>query len=111
MNSLLQSPFLTLFGIIALGALVGSVRIRGTSLGAAGVFFVAMGAGHVLGRFNWTVPHELTELGLVLFVYAVGLQAGPRFFGVLRTRGAAFLTVGLGATLVGAVAMSLWPDG
>ena len=104
MNSLLQSPFLTLFGIIALGALVGSVRIRGTSLGAAGVFFVALGAGHVLGRFNWNVPHELTELGLVLFVYAVGLQAGPRFFGVLRTRGAAFLTVGLGATLVGAVA-------
>ena len=103
MDALIHSPFFTLFAVIALGALVGVLRVKGISLGAAGVFFVALVAGHLLARFNWTIPHELTELGLVLFVYAVGLQAGPRFFGTLRKSGMAFLAVGLGPTLIGAV--------
>lgn len=105
MSHLLSSPFFTLFTLIALGALIGVLRVRGISLGAAGVFFVALVAGHVLNQYkelNWTIPHELTELGLVLFVYAVGLQAGPRFVGTLRKQGLAFLAVGLGPTLIGA---------
>lgn len=103
MSEWLHSPFLTLFAVIALGSLVGALRVRGISLGPAGVFFVALAAGHFLKPFGWSLPHELTELGLVLFVYAVGLQAGPRFFGTLRKRGVAFLAVGLVPTLCGAV--------
>jgi putative transport protein len=103
-STLLTSIFFTLFAVIALGMLLGALRWRGVSLGAAGVFFVALAAGHFLGQLGWKIPHELTELGLVLFVYAVGLQAGPRFFGTLRKSGLAFLAVGVGATLLGAVA-------
>jgi len=108
-DRVLGSPFFTLFLIIALGALVGMVRVRGVSLGAAGVFFVALAAGVGLteGGYKWSLPHEVTELGLVLFVYAVGLQAGPRFFGTLRKRGLAFLAVGVAATLAGAAATVL----
>ncbi len=100
MSQLFSSQFFTLFAIIALGVTLGSFRLGGIALGSAGVFFVAL----VFGHFKCTVSHELTELGLVLFVYAVGLQAGPRFFSVLRRRGAAFLAVGLGSTAVGALA-------
>lgn len=98
--SLLASSLFILFLIIALGAGIGTLKIRGVSLGAAGVFFVAL----VFGHYRQTIPHALTELGLVLFVYAVGLNAGPRFFSILRSRGAAFLVVGLGATVAGAAA-------
>ncbi len=102
-----SQQFVTLFAVVAVGVALGAVRVRGVSVGAAAVFFVAL----VLGHFQWTLPRELTELGLVLFVYSVGLQAGPRFFGILRARGAAFLAVGAGATAVGAVAtigLALW---
>ncbi len=106
MEALLDSPFLMLFTVIAVGTLLGALRVRGVSLDAAGVFFVALGVGvllHTLG-WPWALPHELTELGLVLFVYAVGLQAGPRFFDMFRKRGLAFVTVGAGSTLAGAAA-------
>ncbi len=108
-KALLDSPFVMLFTVVALGSLVGAVRVRGVALGAAGVFFVALalGVAVTLGGWEWSLPHELTELGLVLFVYAVGLQAGPRFMDTLRTRGGAFLLVGAGATAVGALATIL----
>lgn len=103
MSVLIDAPFLTLFGIIAVGTLLGTLRVGGVSLGAAGVFFAALVAGHFLAPYGWSLPHELTDLGLVLFVYAVGLSAGPRFFSSLRRSGIQYLTVGLGATLAGAL--------
>ena len=51
-----------------------------------------------------TIPKPLTDIGLMLFVAAVGFQAGPRFFSVFRARGKAFLLVGFCATFAGAVA-------
>ncbi|MBX3394657.1 MAG: hypothetical protein KF841_04770 [Phycisphaerae bacterium] len=94
-----SSPFFLLFGLIAAGISIGAFKYRGLSLSSAGVFFLALIAGH----FQFIVPYELTELGLVLFVYAVGLQSGSRFFRVLKSHGLSFLVVGLGATLVGAL--------
>jgi putative transport protein len=105
-NQLLASPFFMLFIIVAVGATVGALRVRGVGLGAAAVFFVALVLGITLSGagFQWSLPHELTELGLVLFVYALGLHTGPCFFDTLRKRGLVFIAVGAGATLVGAVA-------
>lgn len=103
MDTLLTAPFFVLFAIVALGSLVGALRVRGISIAAAGVFFVALGAGHLLRDTGTTLPHEVTDLGLVLFVYAVGLQAGPRFFATLRKSGLAFLAVGTVPTLCGAL--------
>lgn len=95
----MTSALITLFAIIAAGMLIGSIRIRSVAMGSAAVFFTALIAGHL----RFTLPGELTELGLALFVYSVGLQVGPRFFGILRARGGAFLTVGLVATSAGAL--------
>jgi len=105
----LGSTFLTLFGVVAVGTALGAVRVCRLSLGAAGVFFVALGVSILitLRGTTWSLPHELTELGLVLFVYAVGLQAGPRFIATLRKRGLAFLTAGAGTAAAGALATVL----
>lgn len=109
MDTLFASPYFTLFSIVAVGIALGAARVCGVALGPAGVFFVALACGHL----GMSLPRELTELGLLLFVYSVGLQAAPRFFELLRGRGAAFLCVGAGATLAGALVTVLlaWPLG
>jgi putative transport protein len=115
MLHIFQSPFFLLFLLVAVGVGVGAWRLRGVALGSAGVFFIALLAGHLQTYLpaadQIKIPSELTELGLLLFVYSVGLQAGPRFFGVLRTKAAAFLAVGAGSTAVGAlttIGLALW---
>lgn len=94
-----------LFLILALGYGLGQVKVRGISLGAAGVLFAAL----VFGHLGFKVPREIMDLGLVLFVYAVGLQAGPRFFRTFRRSGLRFIviaavTVSTGALLTAALA-------
>jgi putative transport protein len=91
---------LALFTILALGALLGSFSWRGISLGTAGVLFVAL----VFGHYGISVPKAVQDLGLLLFVYAVGLQAGPRFFRMFRKQGLRFVIIGVAVALTGAVA-------
>lgn len=112
--TVLSSPFVTLFLVIACGLMLGNARVRGISLGAAGVLFAGLVFGHVRHIIPPAVveqhpevlslPRPITELGLLLFVYAVGLQAGPRFVRMFRSRAKAFLTVGLGSVGFAALA-------
>jgi putative transport protein len=89
-----------LFAILTIGTWVGQISVRGFSLGAAGVLFTAM----VFGHFGFSVPRGVMELGLLLFVYAVGLQAGPRFFRTFRRHGIQFVAIALSVAGVGALA-------
>jgi putative transport protein len=89
MSNLLAIEMLTLFAILAIGTWIGSISIRGASLGSAGVLFVAM----IFGHFGLKVPSPIMDLGLLLFVYAVGLQAGPRFFRTFRKHGIRFAVI------------------
>jgi putative transport protein len=78
-------PLLVLFGVAALGYLVGQLRLRGFSLGVAAVLFTGLGVGWLVPGAE--VPDLVPQLGLVLFVYTVGLASGPGFFASLRLRG------------------------
>ncbi len=100
MTILLAEQMLVLFAILAIGSWVGSLSIRGLSLGAAGVLFTAL----VFGHFGLTVPKEVMDLGLLLFVYAVGISAGPRFFRTFRRRGIQYVIIALVTVGVGALA-------
>src|SRR5512136_2660604 len=104
MTALISDQMLVLFIILALGALLGSFSWRGISLGTAGVLFIAL----VFGHFGFSVPKVVMDLGLLLFVYAVGLQAGPRFFRMFRKQGLRYIAIGVAVALTGAlVALSL----
>ena len=98
MNPFAEEMFV-LFAILAIGAWVGQWSWRGVSLGTAGVLFVAL----IFGHFGMTIPKEVMDLGLLLFVYAVGLSAGPSFFQTFRKRGMQFVIVGLVVVGTGAV--------
>ncbi|MDD7318202.1 MAG: putative transporter [Prevotella sp.] len=66
--------------VIAVGVLLGKIKIGGISLGVTFVLF----AGIVAGHFGFTAPLNIIsfiqEFGLVLFVFMIGLQVGPGFF-------------------------------
>lgn len=85
---LLNSPIVRLFVIIALGYLVGEIKFPGGfRLGVAGVLFVGLACGAVSPGME--LPAEVQTLGLVLFVYCIGLQAAPGFFKSFKRDGLA----------------------
>ncbi|CAD6533728.1 Aspartate/alanine antiporter [Paraburkholderia hiiakae] len=71
-------PLLTLFVTVALGYLVGELSIKGVSLGSGAVLFVGLAIG------GWAPksapPALLGTLGLLLFLYGIGIQYGEQFF-------------------------------
>ncbi|MGB0184629.1 MAG: aspartate:alanine exchanger family transporter, partial [Opitutales bacterium] len=85
LHELLQrQPLLALFATVALGLLLGRISIKGIQLGSSGVLFTALLAGHL----GYSVPGGVGTLGLVLFVYCVGIGAGGRFFASVMRDGA-----------------------
>lgn len=92
----------------AAGTALGKIRVRGIGLGVAGVLFV----GLLLGHFGLTVEHNVLEFvrefGLILFVYTLGLQIGPGFFGALRARGLALNAFAAAIVLLGASIAVFW---
>jgi len=98
---------LALSMIISLGVLFGSLRIVGISFGVAGALFVGLVFGH-FGITGEKAVMEFTQnLGLVLFVYSIGVAVGPSFAASLRSQGlrlnlltATIVLVGVAATLV-----------
>lgn len=109
LTQFIADEMLALFIILALGALLGSVTWRGISLGTAGVLFIAL----IFGHFGIAIPKVIMDLGLLLFVYAVGLQAGPRFFRMFRRQGIRFVVIGILMAATGALAtigLAVWLD-
>jgi putative transport protein len=82
---LLHSPLLLLFVVAALGELLGRVRVAGFSFGIAAVLFVGLGFGALHPQLK--LPEIVYQLGLVLFVYTVGIASGPSFVAAFRARG------------------------
>jgi len=82
---LLENPLLLLFVVIAIGYPLGRITFRGSSLGVAAVLF----AGLVVGALDadLKLPTIIFQLGLVLFVYTVGLSNGRGFFSAFRRQG------------------------
>lgn len=99
MSALFAEQMLVLFLILALGSWLGTFSVKGISLGTAGVLFVAL----VFGHFGLSVPKVIMDLGLLLFVYAVGLQAGMRFFRTFRSQGIRFIVIALVTVLAGGI--------
>src|SRR6266498_2671745 len=83
---LLNSPIVRLFVIIALGYVVGEIKFPGGfRLGVAGVLFVGLACG--AWSPSMELPTEIQTLGLILFVYCIGLQAAPGFFKSFKREG------------------------
>jgi len=102
---LAEQPVGLLFLVIGIGYLVGKLRFRGFDFGpVTGVLF----AGLVFGHFGYAMDATVQSLGFVLFIFSVGIQAGPRFFSVLRTDGLKYLALAVVIAVTGfALALGL----
>ncbi len=84
---LLHNEFAVFFLIVALGLILGGIKIKGISLESSGVIFVAL----IFGHYGHKTPELLQNIGLVLFIYSVGIAAGPGFFKSFKEQGLHFI--------------------
>ena len=103
---LVEQPILLLAILLLIGAVVGSVRVAGISIGPAAVLFgaIAVSAAAAAADVTLEVPHVIGTLGLVLFTYTVGIASGPSFFSSLRRGWPIMLSVTVVVVLVAVVA-------
>lgn len=89
--------------IIAIGLGLGKLHICGVSLGVTFVFFMGIFAGHLGFSIDPQMLTYAESFGLVLFVYALGLQVGPGFFSSFQQGGYRLNFLGLGVILLGTI--------
>ncbi len=82
---LAENSLLLLFTVSAIGYLIGRIKIGGVSLGISAVLFVGLAFGAIDQRLR--LPDIIYLLGLVIFVYTIGLSSGPGFVSSFRRRG------------------------
>lgn len=87
--------------ISAIGLGLGKVRFWGISLGVTFVFFAGILAGHLGLSIDPQMLNYAESFGLVIFVYALGLQVGPGFFSSFRQGGVRLNMLALGVVLIG----------
>ncbi|MHB0959380.1 MAG: aspartate:alanine exchanger family transporter [Pirellulaceae bacterium] len=107
LSEMLRQPLVLCLLTIACGMGLGSVQFGDVSLGTSGVLFAGLIFGHVGRLEGWRMPPGIGTLGLVLFVYAVGLGAGPTFFRTFRDQGRQLAILGVITVAIGAVCTGL----
>lgn len=107
-NTSLASTLMLMSFVIAAGIFIGKMKIAGISLGVTFVLFI----GLLMGHFGYTIDPEvlkfIREFGLILFIFAIGLQVGPAFFssfkeGGIRLNMLAVLGIALNVAIVIAI--------
>ena len=102
----------SVFAIIAIGFALGRIKIKGISLGDAGVFIVALLFGCLfynnleaqLPAYTEKALKIVESLGLILFVTSVGFIAGPKFFGNFKRNFKSYVVLALVVILAGGLA-------
>ncbi|MEJ7605763.1 MAG: hypothetical protein WKF37_05740 [Bryobacteraceae bacterium] len=95
-----RQHLLAFFVVVGLGYLLGRVPLLGFRLGVAGVLFAGLALSGLDPRIE--LPEFIPSLGLIVFVYTVGIQAGPQFFDSFRSRGYRYALLAASTLLFGA---------
>lgn len=97
--------------VIAIGIFIGKLKICGISLGVTFVLFV----GIIMGQLGYVVDSDVLkfvrEFGLIIFIFAIGLQVGPGFFSAFKTGGIRLnmlAVLGVALNVLVAVGIYLW---
>ncbi len=73
--------YTVLFIVIFFGVLLSKVKVFNIGLGSSAYIFVAL----LFGHYGFVIPEVIESFGLILFIFSVGIQAGPGFFDSFRT--------------------------
>ncbi|MGW3182054.1 aspartate-alanine antiporter [Kitasatospora sp. NPDC001119] len=87
MSLLRENPVLALFVCLALGYLLGKLRVGPIQLGGiCGTLIVAM----LIGSRHVSVNADVKNVAFALFIFSLGYIAGPQFFANLNAKGLRF---------------------
>ncbi|SMO61638.1 putative transport protein [Saccharicrinis carchari] len=78
-----QQSYFALFAIICIGYIIGNIKFKGISLDISAIIFVAL----IFGHYGIVMPPIIEKIGLILFIYTIGIQAGPGFFDSFKKQG------------------------
>lgn len=92
---------LILAAVIAVGVILGKVKIAGVSLGITWILFAGIAIAHFGMQLNEHLLQFMQEFGLILFVYSIGLQVGPGFFSSFKKGGIKLNMMALSIVLLG----------
>ena len=87
-------------GVISIGLALGRLKIFGISLGVTFVLFAGIVAGHFGLTGTTSTLSFVQDLGLILFVYCIGLQVGPGFFQSFKKGGLTMNLLAIGIILL-----------
>ncbi len=107
---LITKDYFVLFLIIGLGIALGKIKIQGICFDLSAVIFVAIFFGYLYNSFDivFNLPPIIQSVGLVLFIYTIGMQAGPSFFNAFREQGVKLIVLaGITVVSAGIVAISI----
>ena len=91
-----------------LGLVLGKLNIKGIRLGIAGVLFMGIALAHCKWQLGYSplnaeILHFVKEFGLVLFVYSIGIDVGPRFLSSFKNDGMKLNLMVVATVLMGAI--------
>ena len=87
---LLRNDILLLFVVLTIGLLIAKLRIGSFKLGGSiGVLLAAI----LLGHLGYSFTDQALDIGFMLFIFCVGIEAGPNFFGIFLRDGAHYLVL------------------
>ncbi len=89
--------------VIASGLYLGRFKFKGISLGTTWILFMGILLGHLGLRINPTMLSFIKDFGLILFVFAIGLQVGPGFFRSFKKDGLPMNLLAIGLVLLAVV--------
>lgn len=89
--------------VSAVGLALGKISMWGVSLGVTFVFFAGIMAGHLGLSIDPQMLNYAESFGLIIFVYALGLQVGPGFFSSLGKGGLKLNMLAMLVVLLGIV--------
>jgi len=95
------STLIFLAVIAIFGILLGRVKFVKIKIGIAGVLFVGLFVGHLGATIDAHVLQFVKEFGLILFIYSIGIEIGPKFIPSLKQNGLKLNLLAAGVVLLG----------
>ena len=81
MLSIFAEPYIALFVIMMFGVALSKLSYKKIGLGSSAIVIVAI----IFGHFGIQTPQSIEKIGLILFIFSVGIEAGPGFFQSFKT--------------------------
>jgi len=110
LKDLITKDYFVLFLVIGLGIAIGKIKLKGIYFDLSAVIFVAIFFGYLYNSYGiqFSLPPIIQKVGLILFIYTIGMQAGPTFFNSFKEQGSKLLILAATTVVSGSlIAISL----